>query len=404
MDFEYLEEDTLGMTLTSGTCVLKKDDQNLVGISIGGGYPYCPCLYIVQIFDNTSASKDGSMAAGDEIVSVNNKSVKGRTKVEVAKLIQASKSEVRIHYNKLHANPKEGKTLDIILKKVKHRVVESMSSSTADALGFSRAILCNDSLIKKLDELDHTADLYRGLIKHTRSVLKGIFELARIHRNFGDAFANIGAREPQFKASEAFTKFGNAHRQIDLYALKLLETVKPMVNDLNTYLTKAIPDTRLTIEKYADAKFEYLSYCLKVKELDDEEHSYAALQELLYRVETGNYEYRLLLRCRQIARDRFASMRSDVLVKLELLDQKHVQDIVFQLHRFITALEKYHKDCDAIMKEADIFPIEVDLSLAVFHKKNFDDDDDEPDDELNNESNQNEQRKTEDEDFFNIGD
>ncbi len=31
-----------------------------------------------------------------------------------------------------------------------------------------------------------------------------------------------------------------------------------MITDLNTYLTKAIPDTRLTIEKYADAKFEYL--------------------------------------------------------------------------------------------------------------------------------------------------
>ena len=28
---------------------------------------------------------------------------------------------------------------------------------------------------------------------------------------------------------------------------------------------------------------------------------------------------------------RFASLRSDVLVKLELLDQKHVQDIVHQL-------------------------------------------------------------------------
>ena len=36
----------------------------------------------------------------------------------------------------------------------------------------------------------------------------------------------------------------------------------------------------------------FQSYCLKVKELDDEEYSYAALQEPLYRVETGNYEYR----------------------------------------------------------------------------------------------------------------
>ena len=57
--------------------------------------------------------------------------------------------------------------------------------------------------------------------------------------------------------------------------------------------------------------------------MDDEEYSYAALQEPLYRVETGNYEYRLVLRCRQEARARFAKMRSDVLVKIELLDNKH---------------------------------------------------------------------------------
>lgn len=63
---------------------------------------------------------------------------------------------------------------------------------------------------------------------------------------------------------------------------------------MGTYLYKAIPDTRLTVKKYADAKFEYLAYCLKVKEMDDEECNYAALQEPLYRVETGNYEYRYL--------------------------------------------------------------------------------------------------------------
>jgi len=39
-------------------------------------------------------------------------------------------------------------------------------------------------------------------------------------------------------------------------------------------------------------KFEYLSYCLKVKELDDEEITYCSADEPLYRIETGNYEYR----------------------------------------------------------------------------------------------------------------
>jgi hypothetical protein len=64
-----LEEDTLGLTITTGSCTLKKEEPgNLVGISIGGGAPLCPCLYIVQIFDNTPASRDGSLAAGDEIL------------------------------------------------------------------------------------------------------------------------------------------------------------------------------------------------------------------------------------------------------------------------------------------------------------------------------------------------
>jgi hypothetical protein len=194
--------------------------------------------------------------------------------------------------------------------------------------------------------------------------------LSTTHKAFGDTFAAIASREQQKRASDAFSKFGEAHRQIEKYAHKLLETVKPMINDLNTYLSKAIPDSQLTIRKYGDIKFEYLvklfiklkglfdkikliislifkSYCLKVKEMDDEEYSYVALQEPLYRVETGNYEYRsvvfnliltrlkqslisfnfwafrLILRCRQLAREKFAKHRQDVLVKLELLDQKH---------------------------------------------------------------------------------
>jgi hypothetical protein len=56
------------MTVTTGSCTLIKDSNNLVGISIGGGSPLCPCLYIVQIFDNSQAAKEGSLAAGNKII------------------------------------------------------------------------------------------------------------------------------------------------------------------------------------------------------------------------------------------------------------------------------------------------------------------------------------------------
>ena len=38
-----------GMVVTSGCVTICKDDSNLIGISIGGGAPMCPCLYIVQV-------------------------------------------------------------------------------------------------------------------------------------------------------------------------------------------------------------------------------------------------------------------------------------------------------------------------------------------------------------------
>lgn len=370
------------MKITSGNVTIKKDNNNLIGISIGGGAPFCPCLYIVQVFDNSPTAKDGILQSGDEIIGINGQSVKGKTKVEVAKLIQNCEKEVNIAYNKLHADPQQGKSLDIILKKVKHRLVEHMSTETADALGLSRAILCNDSLVQKLKDLENIEITYRGLVDHATRVMKAFYAILKVYKAFGDCFATIGVRDPYPQACEVFTQFGDYHRKMEKLGIQTIKAIKPVLCDLGTYLNKAIPDTKLTIQKYADAKFEYLSYCLKVKEMDDEELGYASLQEILYRVDTGNYEYRLILRCRQEARSRFAQLRSDVLVKLELLDNKHIQDVVWQLQRFVSSLAFYHTQILDLLNENKLFPIEVDLARSALEydtvTQNVSEDEDDP--------------------------
>ena len=89
---------------------------------------------------------------------------------------------VNIKYEKLLCGVQGNKTLDILLKKLKHQMVESMSSSTADALGLSRAILCNDSLVKKLEELERTEFMYNGLIDHTRRMLRAYFDVFLVYK------------------------------------------------------------------------------------------------------------------------------------------------------------------------------------------------------------------------------
>lgn len=43
-----------------------------------------------------------------------------------------------------------------------------------------------------------------------------------------------------------------------------------------------------------------------------------------------------------------------------------VQDIVFQLQRLVTAMAKYHTDCHKVLQEAQVFPIEFDLTRSMF--------------------------------------
>lgn len=57
-----------------------------------------------------------------------------------------------------------------------------MGSATADALGLSRAILCNDALVQRLAALQRTENLYRGLVAHAKATLRAFFDLTQVYK------------------------------------------------------------------------------------------------------------------------------------------------------------------------------------------------------------------------------
>ncbi len=63
-----MEEDRLGMSITGDVTEIIKDTNGVIGISIGGGAPYCPCIYVVQVFENSPMALNGQIQAGDEII------------------------------------------------------------------------------------------------------------------------------------------------------------------------------------------------------------------------------------------------------------------------------------------------------------------------------------------------
>lgn len=82
---------------------------------------------------------------------------------------------------------------------------------------------------------------------------------------------------------------------------------------------------------------------------------------------------RLLLRCRQIARKRFFALREDVLTKIELLESKHVYDVVDQFQIIASQITSYNHEISWMIRGGDsgdneppIFPIEMDLKCTAF--------------------------------------
>lgn len=91
--------------------------------------------------------------------------------------------------------------------------------------------------------------------------------------------------------------------------------------------------------------------------------------------------YRLILRCRQLARKRFIDIKNNVIAKIELLENKHVHNIVGQLHVIASQMASYNNEISQMMlgkkndynehneHEPPLFPIELSLTHNAFQYK-----------------------------------
>lgn len=85
-------------------------------------------------------------------------------------------------FNKLHTDVQQGKSLDIVLKKFKQRLVENISESVADCLCMSRAIIVDDSLVKRLQQVEDLEETYRCLVVHLERVLDAFYALTQCYK------------------------------------------------------------------------------------------------------------------------------------------------------------------------------------------------------------------------------
>uniref|UniRef100_A0AC35U7Y7 PRKCA-binding protein n=1 Tax=Rhabditophanes sp. KR3021 TaxID=114890 RepID=A0AC35U7Y7_9BILA len=344
------------MSINLSVTVIEKDSKGHIGIAIGGGYPICKSIYIVQIFEGSPSANNKEIQVGDDILGINGKSVVGLSKNQVANLIQSAKGKVKIAFLPLEQSINEEQTLDIAFKKIKHRIVEFLDSETADALGLSRAILCNDLLLQSLQKMEHNTVFYDKLVSTLNCMTKNSYGIAKAQSKISTSFCEIAAKTNNSVANNLYTAFGEGNKNMIKVNQNMGDKIAIIEESLKNYGEKAIPDTKEALKRYLDAKFEYLSYCLKVKEMEDEEIDAIQNNFYLERLDFGNFEYKAVLRCRETAKSKFVDQRERALIKIEMLNEKHNRDLAIKLKELIEGMKDSYDEGLKIL--ADHFPSE----------------------------------------------
>jgi len=94
------------------------------------------------------------------------------------------------------------------------------------------------------------------------------------------------------------------------------------------------------------------------------------------------YYFRIMLRSREKSRESFIEMRKHVMIKIEILDEKHVRELGLHLRSLMEALHGYHHSCSKILDDfkansnlnAITTPLETTFRRESFLSQDIEDD------------------------------
>lgn len=78
--------------------------------------------------------------------------------------------------------------------------------------------------------------------------------------------------------------------------------------------------------------------------MEDEEIQMFTSGDFLLRMEDGNLEYRLTLKLREICKYKFAMMKNQLAMKVELLDEKRARELGVIFQSLLTDMRKMQQD------------------------------------------------------------
>uniref|UniRef100_A0A182LVB7 AH domain-containing protein n=1 Tax=Anopheles culicifacies TaxID=139723 RepID=A0A182LVB7_9DIPT len=180
----------------------------------------------------------------------------------------------------------------------------------------------------QIDQLKETQKKYLSILRLSRAFTSHFYNCMQTQSLLSETFADLAQKSPELQ--EEFLRNAETQRILTKNGELLLNALNFFISSINTLCNKTIEDTLLTIRQYELARVEYDAYRVDM----EQQRTGGSEPQQKYSSDEVQKKY-------EKCKDQYEKLRSDIVVKLQFLEENRIKVMHKQLLLFHNAIAAY---------------------------------------------------------------
>uniref|UniRef100_A0A182TWQ7 AH domain-containing protein n=1 Tax=Anopheles melas TaxID=34690 RepID=A0A182TWQ7_9DIPT len=180
----------------------------------------------------------------------------------------------------------------------------------------------------QIDQLKETQKKYLSILRLSRAFTSHFYNCMQTQSLLSETFADLAQKSPELQ--EEFMRNAETQRILTKNGELLLNALNFFISSINTLCNKTIEDTLLTIRQYELARVEYDAYRVDM----EQQRTGGSEPQQKYSNDEVQKKY-------EKCKDQYEKLRSDIVVKMQFLEENRIKVMHKQLLLFHNAIAAY---------------------------------------------------------------
>ncbi|EAA10493.3 arfaptin-2 [Anopheles arabiensis] len=180
----------------------------------------------------------------------------------------------------------------------------------------------------QIDQLKETQKKYLSILRLSRAFTSHFYNCMQTQSLLSETFADLAQKSPELQ--EEFLRNAETQRILTKNGELLLNALNFFISSINTLCNKTIEDTLLTIRQYELARVEYDAYRVDM----EQQRTGGSEPQQKYSNDEVQKKY-------EKCKDQYEKLRSDIVVKMQFLEENRIKVMHKQLLLFHNAIAAY---------------------------------------------------------------